>query len=67
MNDAIGATSAFLTIVIMLLSYSITKGIGIGMVTYTVMSAIAYLIALVKYAIDKKEKPAWNLKSSVVK
>ena len=61
MKDAIGATSAFLTIVVMLLSYSITKGIGIGMVTYTVMSVIAYLIAVVKYAIDKKEKPVWNL------
>ena len=61
MSDAIGATSAFLTIVVMLLSYSITKGIGIGMVTYTVMSAIAYLIGLVKFAIDKKEKPTWNV------
>ena len=61
MNDAISATSAFLTIVVMLLSYSITKGIGIGMVTYTVMSLVAYLIAVVKYAIDKKEKPVWNL------
>ncbi len=61
MNDAIGATSAFLTIVIMLLSYSITKGIGIGLLTYTIMSIIAYLIGVVKYAIDKKEKPVWNL------
>ena len=61
MNDAIGATSAFLTIVIMLLSYSITKGIGIGLVTYTVMSAVAYLIGLVKYAVDKKEKPEWKV------
>jgi len=61
MSDAVSATSAFLTIVVMLLSYSITKGIGIGMVTYTVMSAIAYLIGVIKYAIDKKEKPAWNV------
>ena len=61
MKDAIGATSAFLTIVVMLLSYSITKGIGIGLVTYTVMSAIAYLIGVIKYAIDKKEKPVWNV------
>ena len=61
MKDAVSATAAFLTIVVMLLSYSITKGIGIGLVTYTVMSAIAYLVGLVKYAIDKKEKPAWNV------
>ena len=61
MDDAISATSAFLTIVVMLLSYSITKGIGIGMVTYTVMSAIAYLIGLITYAINKKEKPVWKV------
>ncbi|MBO5931559.1 MAG: NCS2 family permease [Clostridia bacterium] len=61
MDDAISATSAFLTIVVMLLSYSITKGIGIGMVTYTVMSLVAYLINVIKYAIDKKEKPVWNV------
>ena len=61
MSDTISATSAFLTIVIMLLSYSITKGIGIGLLTYTIMSIIAYLIGVVKYAIDKKEKPVWNL------
>ena len=61
MSDAIGATSAFLTIVIMLLSYSITKGIGMGLVTYTVMSAVAYLIGVIKYAINKKEKPVWNV------
>ena len=61
MGDAIGATSAFLTVVVMVLSYSITKGIGIGLVTYTLMSAIAYLIEAIKYAIDKKEKPAWTV------
>ena len=61
MNDAIGATSAFLTIVVMLLSYSITKGIGIGLVAYTVMSILAYLVAVVKYAINKKEKPEWKV------
>ena len=61
MNDAIGATSAFLTIVVMLLSYSITKGIGIGLVAYTAMSVVAYLINVVKYAINKKEKPEWKV------
>ena len=61
MNDAIGATSAFLTIVVMLLSYSITKGIGIGLVAYTAMSLVAYLINVIKYAINKKEKPEWKV------
>ena len=60
-NDAIGATSAFLTIVVMILGYSITKGIGIGMVSYVVMSALAYLIQLIKYAITKKDKPEWKV------
>ena len=61
MNDAIGATSAFLTIVVMLLSYSITKGIGIGLIAYTAMSLVAYLINVIKYAINKKEKPEWKV------
>ena len=60
-HDAINATSAFLTIAVMVLSYSITKGIGVGMVSYTVMSAISYLIDLIKYSITKKDKPVWNV------
>ena len=60
-SNAINATAAFLTVVVMILSYSITKGIGIGMIAYTLMSAIAYVVSLVKYAIDKKEKPVWNV------
>ena len=61
MSDAIGATSAFLTIVVMVLGYSITKGIGVGLVSYTIMSAICYVIEWIKYAITKKEKPVWNV------
>ena len=60
-NGAINATAAFLTIVVMVLSYSITKGIGIGMISYTLMSALAYGVEWIKYAIDKKEKPTWNV------
>ena len=61
-SDAIKATSAFLTIVIMVLSYSITKGIGIGMIAYTLMTAIAYGVDYAKFAITKKgEAPKWNL------
>ncbi|MBQ8320033.1 MAG: NCS2 family permease [Clostridia bacterium] len=61
MSDAISATSAFLTIVVMLLAYSITKGIGVGLITYTLMSALEYLVNLIKYAITKKEKPVWKV------
>ncbi len=60
-SDAINATSAFLTIIVMVLSYSITKGIGIGMISHTIMSAISYVIELIKSAITKTEKPVWNV------
>ena len=60
-NGAINATSAFLTIVVMVLSYSITKGIGVGLIAYTVMSALAYVIELIVAAVKKTEKPKWNV------
>ncbi len=60
-SNAVNATSAFLTIVIMVLSYSITKGIGVGMISYVVMSAVAYLVELVIALIKKEEKPVWNV------
>ena len=60
-SNPINATVAFLTIVVMLLSYSITKGIGVGMISYTLMSAIEYVISLIKYTIKKEEKPEWNV------
>ena len=64
-SNAINATTAFMTIVIMLLSYSITKGIGFGMIIYTVMSLISYIISAIKYAVAKDkenaEKPVWDI------
>ena len=60
-GNAIKATAAFLTIVIMVLSYSITKGIGVGLISYTLMSIVAYIIEAIKYAVNKKEKPVWNV------
>jgi len=68
-STAINASSAFLTIVVMVLSYSITKGIGIGMISYTIMSIISYVIEIIKYSILKKkakegetiEKPKWEV------
>jgi len=60
-SGAINATAAFLTIVVMPLGYSITKGIGIGLLSYTLLSAVAYVIALIRYAVTKKEKPEWNV------
>ena len=60
-KNPINATSAFLTIVIMLLSYSITTGIGVGLLSYTIMSTVVYVIEAIKYAFAKKEKPTWNV------
>ena len=60
-GNAIKATSAFLTIVVMLLSYSITEGIGIGLLSYVLMSIVAYLFGLIKYAVKKDEKPVWDV------
>ena len=61
-SNAINATAAFLTMVVMILSYSITKGIGIGMISYTIMSVLSFVIESIKYAITKKgEKPVWNV------
>ena len=61
MSNAINATTAFLTVVVMLLAYSITKGIGVGMISFVLMSSVEYLIGLVKYAITKKDKPEWKV------
>lgn len=68
-STTISATTAFLTISVMVLAYSITKGIGIGMVSYTLMSSVSYVAELIKYALAKKksangadiEKPQWNV------
>ena len=45
-SNAVNATAAFLTVVVMVLSYSITTGIGIGMISYVVMSALSYVIGV---------------------
>ena len=60
-SNTINATSAFLTISVMVLSYSITKGIGIGILSYTLMSVMSYLFELVKYAITKENKPEFEV------
>jgi AGZA family xanthine/uracil permease-like MFS transporter len=60
-SNAVNATSAFLTIVVMVLSYSITKGIGVGLISYTLMSALAYVIELIVASVKKTEKPKWNV------
>ena len=60
-SNAIYATSAFLTIAVMVLSYSITKGIGIGLLSYTLMSVVAYVVNLIISLVKKTEKPQWDI------
>ena len=60
-SNAINATAAFLTIVVMVLSYSITKGIGIGLIAYVAMNALSYLIEFVIAKVKNTEKPTWNI------
>ena len=56
---------AFLTIIMMVLSYSITKGIGIGIISYVIVSTIIFVVDLIKYSISKNkenlEKPKYDV------
>lgn len=64
-SNAINAVSAFLTIVVMVLSYSITKGIGVGMISYTLMSLVSYAVEMIVYACKKDKTAAEKPKFSV--
>ncbi len=51
---------SFITIIIMLLSYSITDGIGAGIISFTIIDIIIYVIELMKYnngVLKEKPKP----------
>ena len=55
---------AFLTIAMMPFGYSITDGIGLGILTYVIIDVCSYLFSLLAYALSKKEdkvKPVWDL------
>lgn len=43
------AISSFMTIIVMVLSYSITKGIGMGIVTFVFLDLIIYFTDLISY------------------
>lgn len=56
---------AFMTIIIMVLSYSITNGIGFGIITFVMIDVIVYFISFIRYKIDNKnEKP--KLDSNII-
>ena len=60
-SDIRSAVPSFLAIIIMPLAYSITKGIGVAILSYVVITAIAFVGDLIKYAIKKEEKPKWEI------
>ncbi len=56
--------SAFLTIAMMPLGYSITTGIGFGILSYVAIDIVEYIVNIIAYACSKKEdkvKPKWDL------
>ncbi|MDD4056313.1 MAG: NCS2 family permease [Bacilli bacterium] len=55
------AVPAFLTIIMMPLCYSITDGIGIGVISYVILAIFSYFINLIKYWCKKAEKPTWEI------
>ena len=56
---------AFITIVMMPFAYSITDGIGFGVISYVVINFIIWIIEMIKYKSKKlEEKP--KLEISIV-
>ena len=59
------AVPAFLTIAMMPLAYSITDGIGFGILSYVLIDVVCYVVSAIKYASTKNkenaEKPVWDL------
>lgn len=59
------AVPAFLTIAMMPLAYSITDGIGFGILSYVLIDVISYVVDAIKYAVAKDKeaakKPVWDL------
>ena len=57
------AIPAFLTVALMPLSYSITNGIGFGILSYVFIEAVIYVVQAILNAIngEKYEKAKWNV------
>lgn len=47
---------AFMAIITMVLAYSITDGIGVGVVTFVILDVIIYLIDMIRYKLVKCDK-----------
>ncbi len=63
-NSVKNSVAAFMTIAMMPLAYSITTGIGFGLLSYVFIDICEYVVNIIKYATSKKEdkvKPKWDL------
>lgn len=60
-DDPINAVPSFLTIIIMISGYSITEGIGVGVIAFVVIASIKYLVNIIKFWCKKGEKPQWEV------
>jgi AGZA family xanthine/uracil permease-like MFS transporter len=61
-KNPLNAIPAFVTIIMMPLTFSITTGIGLGIITYVILHVLAYLVGLIVHAIKKdSEKPKWDI------
>ena len=57
--------ASFMTIIMMILTYSITNGIGMGVITYVVITFFSNVLSAIKYAVSKnkneEDKPKWDI------
>ena len=61
-KDPLLAVPAFITIIFMPLTYSITDGIGWGILSYVILQSIAYCVKFILYKAGKAEEaPKWNI------
>lgn len=68
-TDVRTAVPSFLAIAIMPLGYSITKGIGMAILSYVIISTVCYIVSILGYAFSNKqgkEKPVWNVSAVTV-
>ena len=56
-NNIKNAVPSFLTIVIMVLAYSITDGLAIGIISFAILDVVIYIIDSIKYKKNKEIKP----------
>lgn len=55
------AVPAFLTIIVMPLGYSITDGIGVGLLMYLIIALLEYVVGLIVAAAKHVERPAFDI------